>query len=52
VANDCGLPSGEQSLLDAFAANIATHYEEIVAKNPAQQKNLNGWLTRAEKLPA
>ena len=52
VTHDCGMPSGEQSLLDAFAANIATHYEEIVAKNPAQQKNLKGWLARAEKLPS
>ncbi len=52
VRHDCGLPNGEQALLDAFAANIATHYEEIAEKNPLHVKDLPGWLARAEKIPS
>ena len=51
VTRDMGYPTGEDQLLSAFAANLATHYEEIAVKNPVHQKDLPGWLKRAEKLP-
>lgn len=51
VAHDCILPNGEQALLDAFAVNLSDHYEEIAKADPRHEKDLPGWLNRAEKLP-
>lgn len=48
---ECKYPEGEIAFLDSFAAACAEHYEEIAKANPALQKNLKGWLARAEKLP-
>ena len=34
-------------LVDNFIVNRCQHYRDIVAKNPADQKYLTGWLARA-----
>lgn len=51
ITNEMAMQGGEHDLLLAFAETLSLHYESIVAKNPSQQKNLKGWLERAEKLP-
>lgn len=33
-------------LLGAYCREAARHYQDLVQKNPALQKDLNGWLTR------
>lgn len=51
-AIDTETQSGEYGLLAAIVSLLEDHYQAIVAKNPAQQKNLKTWLTRAERLPS
>ena len=41
----CGLAPG--TVLPALREALAGHYRLIVAKNPAQARFLNGWLSRA-----
>lgn len=52
VKIDTAVKADEDALIAAFAENIAMRYEKIAADNSALQKNLPGWLARAEKLPA
>ena len=46
VSFECKYTNGEQTLLDAFAANLATHYEQIVENNPVNKNNLDTWMKR------
>jgi lysozyme family protein len=41
--------TGPINIVDAFRGVRTQHYKDIVAKNPADQKYLNGWLARASK---
>lgn len=45
IAAACGLASG--TVLPALREALAGHYRLIAAKNPAQERFLNGWLARA-----
>lgn len=51
VKEEMGQATGVGPLLDAFAVNLVSHYQDIAAKNPALAKNLKNWEARAEKLP-
>ncbi len=48
---DTATKMGEYGLLASLVSLLEAHYRDIVAKNPAQAKNLPTWLARAEKLP-
>jgi lysozyme family protein len=44
AANGCD----EEALVEQFKAVRSQHYNNIVANNPADEKYLNGWLSRAQ----
>lgn len=44
--------SPEEELLGELVQEATWRYQSIVEKNPAQAKNLPGWLARAAKLPS
>lgn len=52
VTEEMNQSMGVGPLLDAFAVNLVSHYQELVQKNPALAKDLKNWEARGEKLPS
>lgn len=40
-----------KTLVNLFIDEIIYHYKQIVLKNPSQSRFINGWTTRARRLP-
>lgn len=41
-----------EKLLPSLVANLKAYYRKIADNHPAQEKFLDGWLVRAERLPS
>jgi lysozyme family protein len=51
VVNEAVENCGVNGVLKAFSDSLASRYRNIATANPVHQKDLQGWLARASKLP-